>query len=525
MIIHAKIAGEIEISIDAIPADALGLIKSALTVRNEDRDKALQERVFGAWDMPEFIELYRVEARRGGDHVICLPRGFAANLVGGMASMGHEVQWDDQRMSYPAADGYYRPFVLRPYQLEAAVAMLKAEQGFYECPAGGGKSITMLGAFAYAQQRTLIIVDKAGLVEQWRARAEQFLGLSRDYADERSVGKIGEDVWEERDLTVCLRQTLWSRLWELEATDWFSRWGYVLFDEGHHLASDTLAEICRRSTARLLQGTSATPTKTETKGRVVHSLVGPVVHQTTRDELYEAGVLMRSTVEVIYTGHDDVFWDTHEVGEDEECQVPDCKKIGKAHFHRNNYSSVQKRLVESKVRNAMIAERIVSERGHVHLVASRQLKHLDLIRKAVEDAGWDGPIYMLRGEENAAGLSQPIAEAIIAGGQWGMVDDEWTQVLPMSEHGREAVIFSTVADEALDIPPIDRVHVVFPLRQPAATIQLVGRGERIAEGKTDSIIVDWTDRCSVFAQQAEVRHSTYRYVGYKIDERHYAEAT
>ena len=200
------------------------------------------------------------------------------------------------------------------------------------------------------------------------------------------MGKIGEDVWEERDLTVCLRQTLWSRLWELEATDWFSRWGYVLFDEGHHLASDTLAEICRRSTARLLQGTSATPTKTETKGRVVHSLVGPVVHQTTRDELYEAGVLMRSTVEVIYTGHDDVFWDTHEVGDDEECQVPNCKKIGTAHFHRNNYSSVQKRLVESKVRNAMIAERIVSERGHVHLVASRQLKHLDLLRKAVEDA-------------------------------------------------------------------------------------------------------------------------------------------
>lgn len=529
MKINAKIAGEIELDLDALPQPVLEQIKGALTVKNEDREKALQEKVFGSWDMPEWIELYRAEERRGGERVLCLPRGFAQNLFMGVTAMGHEVEWDDQRTSYPASDGYYVPFTLRPYQLDAVLAMLRAEQGFYEAPAGSGKTTTMLGAFAYANQRTLVIVDKAGLVEQWRARAAQFLGLSTDLSQERSVGKIGEGVWEERDLTICLRQTLWARVWELDATDWMAKWGYVLFDEGHHLSADTLAEVCRRCTARLLQGTSATPAKTETQGRVVHSMVGPVVHKTERDVLYQAGVLMRPTVEVVYTGHDDVFWDTHESDADGVCKVPDCKKAakGEAHFHRNNYSSCLKKLVESKARNAMIARRIVSDRGHVHLVASRQLKHLDILRKAVEEAGWDGPIYMLRGAENAEGLSQHIAESVIFGGQWEMISYEdsdgkdsevWRQTTPVGEHGREAVIFSTVADEALDIPPIDRVHVAFPMRQQAATIQLVGRGERVAEGKVDAVIVDYRDRCDVFAQQGEVRDQTFRYVGYEIKE-------
>lgn len=526
MQINAKIAGEIELGVDDLPPMVLDQIKSALTVKNEDREKQLSERVFGAWDLPEWIELYRLEQRRGGDNVICLPRGFAANLVTGLTAMDHQIVWDDQRTSYPAADGYFRPFVMRPYQLQAALALLQAEQGFYECPAGGGKTVTMLGEMAYANQRSLIIVDKAGLVEQWRKRASEFLGLSLDYADERSVGKIGEDVWEERDLTVCLRQTLWSRVWELDATDWFRRVGFVLFDEGHHLSADTLADLCRRCTARMLQGTSATPAKTETKGIIVHSLVGPIVHRTLREVLYEAGVLMKPIVEVNYTGHDDVFWDTHESDADGACKKPGCKKAadGEAHFHRNNYSSVLKKLVESKERNAMIAARVVADRGHVHLIPSRQLKHLDILRKAIVDAGWDGPVYMLRGAENAEGLSQLIAEAVAAGGQWEMEfieavgGEEWVQKTPIGEHGREAVILSTVADEALDIPPIDRVHVVFPMRQEAGTIQLVGRGERVAEGKSDSIIVDWTDRCNVFAQQAEVRHMTYRRVGYQIKE-------
>jgi superfamily II DNA or RNA helicase len=513
------VGGEITIFLKDLPQIVADQIRAALTFVNEDKAKKLAERIWGAWNDPDFITLWKEEQRRGGDHVLLLPRGFAWPLVQLLRANGCEPVWDDRRSRSPAYPGYFKPFELRDYQATAVAALLQAEQGFLEQPAGAGKTTLMLGLMTYAQQKTLVIVDKAGLVEQWRERAVKFLNLKID-----QVGKIGENVWEERDLTICLRQTLWSRLWELDATQWFDNYGLVIFDEGHHLSSETLTEICRRCRSYYLFGTSATPAKSETRGNIVHALVGPIVHKTTREDLYERNILVKPSVEIIRTGFQADFWPTHETDATQSCQVPGCRKNGTEHMHRNNYASVLKKLVEDNNRNEMIAQRIVSERGHVHLVASRQLKHLDLLRKACESAGWDGPIYMLRGEENAAGLSQYIAEAIHEGGQWEMIyeesagGEEWQQTSHTGEYGKEAIIFSTVADEGLDIPPIDRIHLAFPMRQEAAIIQLVGRCERIYEGKDNSIIVDYSDRCDVFAQQAVERDRVFRYIGFEVNE-------
>jgi hypothetical protein len=269
--IHVAIKGSLELRVDEVDARAIDLIKSALTFPNEDRQQAAREEVPGWWDMPETIELYRDEQRRSG-HVLLLPRGFADQLVQGLASIGGEVIWDDQRLSAMAEPGYYRPLLLRGYQHEAALDLVRSEQGFYECPPGGGKTVTALAIAATLGLRTLVIVDKADLLEQWRERAAQEyldkartvrgLGLSLDLEDPRSVGKIGQDVWEERDLTIALRQSLWSRITELDVTKWWDQWGATFYDEGHHLQSDTLSELCRRCISRVMLGFSATPART-----------------------------------------------------------------------------------------------------------------------------------------------------------------------------------------------------------------------------------------------------------------------
>jgi superfamily II DNA or RNA helicase len=155
-------------------------------------------------------------------------------------------------------------------------------------------------------------------------------------------------------------------------------------------------------------------------------------------------------------------------------------------------------------------------------VPSRQLNHLNLIKRALEDEGWDGPIYLLRGEENELGDAQKIVQAIEAGGIWSLDKKklkkekirEWVQTESIGEHGHEAVILSTVADEGMDIPMIDREHICFPMRQEAALIQLIGRGERISPNKKDYVITDYRDsRCTIFAEQAHERLRVYRYQG------------
>lgn len=795
--VPVRVAGELIIKIEDLPVMALEQIKSALTIANEEREKAASLKQFGFWDMPETVALWRTETRRGDGEVLCLPRGFAAPLRAGMAAMGLDLEWDDRRTTSPAAEGYFRPFLMRDYQLAAAMAMLQHEQGVYKAPAGcvsgdtdlrfnragkgfkrdiadayrrfngleakswdrsiptycralvdgiyrqhlvedivysglketieielesgkkicctidhgilkkdgwvsagslqvgetvtvngkpvqerscvscgsrfhqstrriypsnprkhpdhcgscrgrmatakivkdvikdkdgylqercfghpranshgrvlqhilvaeavigrsigveehvhhknhqrddnwphnlevvtpaehhrihrgflkmdggtagrggkiiflpkyekvvsikpagmretydmvmhdphnnfvangivvhnSGKTVTTLGMAAYANQRTLIVVDKAGLVEQWRARAAQFFGLEMEEGEggrlsaslkgDRSVGKIGEDVWEERDLTICLRQTLHSRGWELDATKWWGTWGLVVFDEVHHLSSETMQQICRKITAKNLFGVSATPAKSEARGATVYALAGPIIHETTRQELYDRGVLMKSTVQVIHGDFYADFHPDHESDSKGNCEAAGCKKTSK-HKHRNNYSSVLKKLVEDEGRNQRIAKAIFEDRGQVHLVPSRQLKHLNLIRRELLDLGWpEEKIFLLRGEENAAGMSQTIAKAV--------------------EDADEAVVLSTVADEALDIPPISRTHIVFPMRQEGATIQLVGRGERVWPGKTEAIVKDWHEPLvEVFRGQFSERDRCYRMAGYDIE--------
>jgi hypothetical protein len=251
---------------------------------------------------------------------------------------------------------------------------------------------------------------------------------------------------------------------------------------------------------------------------------------------------MRPSLRVVKTKLELPFWTTHDWDPKLGCQDPRCRK-DYPHGHNNNWQSVLKRLVEDEDRNRQIAREIVSERGHVHLVPSGQLKHLNLIRRALIDEGWDGPIYHIRGEENARGDSQKIVKAIQAGGTWEpppearkvtakkiaklkaeaeaagkeFIDPNerpWVQVAPIGEYGHEAVILSTVANEGMDVPPIDRTHMCFPIRQAAATIQQIGRGERIWPGKRDSVIVDYHDeRTTVFDEQHHERVRTYSYQG------------
>jgi superfamily II DNA or RNA helicase len=509
MDVPVVVRGELVVPIEALSEQALNLIKSALTFENEERIVAQREGVFGWWDMPEVVILWKIEERRSGT-VLVLPRGFAAGLGKGLQSLGYTIAWDDQRVAPQAPDGYYRPFLLRDYQAEAIAALLKAQQGFYKCPAGGGKTVTVLGMAAISGLTTLVIVDKANLLDQWREEAEEFLGLCIDDDGDffPCSGKVGQGVFNVQPFTIALRQTLHERITEYDATQWWQRWGLTVYDEGHHLAASGLGEISRRCISKVAVGVSATPAKSETKSKIVHALVGPIVHETPRDLLRSKGILMRPSVEQIPTEFAAPFWITHDAHFDKEegrwvCQVPGCKKKDQ-HSHRNNYSSWLKKLVENEDRNKQIAAEIVADRGHIHLVPSRQLKHLEALHRACVAAGWDGPTFFIRGEENARGESQEIVRKI--------------------RESHEAIIFSTVADEAMNVPPIDRVQIVFPMRQDAAVEQLVGRGERTCEGKTECVVKDWVDVLNDVAMgQAEARELVYRRQGYPITRSHRRE--
>jgi superfamily II DNA or RNA helicase len=87
------------------------------------------------------------------------------------------------------------------------------------------------------------------------------------------------------------------------------------------------------------------------------------------------------------------------------------------------------------------------------------------------------------------------------------------------------ILLSTLADEALDIPRLDRIHLVFPQRNPGLITQQVGRVERKHPDKTDAYIYDYVDgQVGALEQQWKTRKlEVYLPRHYRIEVRRKAE--
>lgn len=451
-----------------LPIGHEAAIKQRLTVRNGDKVAALKRKQWGAQDMPDAFVLY-VDA---GPELV-LPRGYAAELRAGLQASGHELRWDD-RTSTPSLRWdqlVNQGPALRPDQEQACQAILRMRQGVLQAPTAAGKTVVVLEAWRRAGLRGLILVEKAGLAKQWRDRALEHLGID--------TGMIGEGEWDERALTVAMFQTLYRR--EIGA-DWWRRWGFTACDEAHHAPAasyiDTLNKVC----SRYMIGVTATPLEGEWTQPFLTHAIGPIFHITSPDELRRQGLRVMPLIKRVRTG-----WRWVPANKRDE-QLVDTKVI---------YRRILKQLEESLARIGVVAQTIINQPPEsAQLVVAKSLAYLDRIRTALEFGGYEGEIYMMRGAESGARRAE-ISRLADAGG---------------------CVILATVADEGVDIPRLDRLHLPWPSRQARTLIQQVGRVLRSHPDKHGVIVFDYVDEEGVLQSQARSRMHVYRGAGYAIEE-------
>jgi superfamily II DNA or RNA helicase len=156
-------------------------------------------------------------------------------------------------------------------------------------------------------------------------------------------------------------------------------------------------------------------------------------------------------------------------------------------------------------RNALVASAVLAQvktGKHFHLVISDHVEHLKALVAAYERAarslnGTRPPTYFLTGKTPRAQRRKMIEELLTL---------------------NNAVLFSTVAKEALDIPQIDRIYLPYPGKQPAATEQKIGRGTRVVAGKGETYILDFADlNVQVLARQfRNRRYKVYDKLGLEV---------
>jgi superfamily II DNA or RNA helicase len=187
----------------------------------------------------------------------------------------------DQGLTYhDDARGYEKlavPEVVRqtpfPYQSEALAAWERNRcRGVVVLPTGSGKTFVATMAIDRRPRSTLVVVPTLDLLNQWYDLLEASF--------RQPVGIVGGGYHEVADITVTTYDSAYIHMDRLG-----NRFGLVVFDECHHLPSESYAMAARACLAPFRLGLTATPERNDGGEALYHELIGPVVFRRDIDEL------------------------------------------------------------------------------------------------------------------------------------------------------------------------------------------------------------------------------------------------
>jgi len=156
--------------------------------------------------------------------------------------------------------------------------------GLLEIPCGRGKTVCALSIISQLKTKTLIIVHKGFLLNQWVERIEQFLPTAR-------VGRIqGKTIdIEGKDIVIGMLQSLSMKEYKPET---FSSFGLVVVDECHHISSEVFCRSLMRIVTRYTLGLSATMNRKDGLTYIFKMFMGAVVYKEIREK--DDSVVVRS---------------------------------------------------------------------------------------------------------------------------------------------------------------------------------------------------------------------------------------
>ena len=455
----------IRVPLDELPAGVSTALMDALTIPNRAKYEAQKQHQWGWQAMQDHIDLWEIDARDR----LCMPRGFLGDYQSGMKALKHKVAWSDHREFKALLRIGWKP-TPKPWQEPAVQAIIEHEQGIYKAPSGSGKTVAVLIAIQRLGCKSLVIVNTKDILWQWKKRVAEHLG------DVYPVGQIGGNIFEVSPyITIATAQTLHSRYQKLTEDGFFDQFSFVCLDECHHAQAETYGRIMNRFNARYRIGVSATPDKTGDFA-LATAVLGPIFHETRPEDCDN---LMRPTVIRVATDFFYAFRGTKSARE------------------RSNYAQMIQAMIRDEDRNRLIVSKIMENRGHHQLLVSKRLEHLATLEQMLLEAGLQDPIVTITGKD----------------------DDEARLYAKQLSETEPCVLLSTLADEAMDIPRLDRLHLVFPQKNPGLVTQQVGRVERDHDDKAQAKIYDYADlKIGPLQNQWRVRRrEVYGPRGYTIE--------
>lgn len=135
---------------------------------------------------------------------------------------------------------------------------------------GRGKTVMAIKIIASLAVKTLIIVHKEFLLNQWVERIREFMPSAR-------IGRIQSTVFDSKgkDIVIGMLQTLYDRDFPEDAFDDF---GLTVVDEVHRIGSCQFSRALLRIQTPYMLGVTATLERKDGLTKVIHHFMGPTVY-------------------------------------------------------------------------------------------------------------------------------------------------------------------------------------------------------------------------------------------------------
>ena len=153
--------------------------------------------------------------------------------------------------------------------------------GILQLPPGFGKTVLALYIASVLKVKTVVIVHKEFLMNQWIERIHQYLPRA-------SVGILKQTKVEtDNDIVVASLQSICMREYSV---DTFSDFGLMIIDECHHIGAPVFCKALTKIGVKYTLGLSATVERKDGLSKVFKWHIGDIIYKIAKKDNVQCGV-------------------------------------------------------------------------------------------------------------------------------------------------------------------------------------------------------------------------------------------
>ena len=439
-----------------------------------------------AMNMPNYDESRFIYLGSDEGKYIVLPRGLREDIQKKFDNAGIRYKIEDKRTQGRELNISFKG-ELRESQIPAAETMLENETGILHAATAFGKTVVCCDMIARRGISTLILVDRADLMNQWIKRLDEFLDIDEELPEyQTKTGRtrkrkslIGNLQGAHDTLTGIVDVAM---IRSLKKKDGFhpmlKEYAQVYFDECHHAASESAIEVLQEINAKYVYGVTATPKRGDGKEKINEFLLGPIRYRfTAKDRAEEQNI-----DHLVYPRF--------------------TRTVKPHHLSKTPYGNDAYELIRNNdVRDEQIIRDVADcvQAGRTPVVLTKYVDHANKLSERLKK--YADRLILLTGANGTKVRRAQVKEL-------NEVDDSDSLIL---------VGTGSLLGEGFDFPRLDTLFMATPVSGENVVEQYVGRLNRDYDGKENVIVYDYVDsHIPKFDKMYAARLKAYKKIGYEL---------